>query len=187
MLDHLVVAAATLGEGAAWIESRLGVAPGPGGRHETMGTHNRLLSLGPDHYLEVIAIDPQGRAPERPRWYGLDHPATREHLAKEPALIHWVERRTDLEALAARSREPLDIVPFERGAFRWRLTLTRDGGLPEGGLGPSYIAWEGETPARALADAGIRLLVLGAPDGEAVFETPAGRRTLPWTRLPGRE
>lgn len=187
MLDHLVVAAATLGEGAAWIEERLGVPPGPGGRHETMGTHNRLLSLGPDHYLEVIAIDPHGKPPARPRWFGLDHPATRERLAREPALVHWVERRTNLESLAAASPEPLDIVSFTRGDYRWRLTLTRDGGLPAGGLHPTFIAWEGESPARHLPDTGCRLLVLGAPDGEAVFNTPAGRRVLPWTRLPGRE
>ena len=43
-LDHLVVAARTLEEGVAWVESRLGIAMGPGGKHAAMGTHNRLLS-----------------------------------------------------------------------------------------------------------------------------------------------
>ena len=33
-----------------------------GGRHPHMGTHNRLLSLGPDLYLEVIAVDPDARS-----------------------------------------------------------------------------------------------------------------------------
>ena len=32
-LDHLVVAARTLDEGAAWVEARLGVPMGPGGKH----------------------------------------------------------------------------------------------------------------------------------------------------------
>ncbi|MEO7742546.1 MAG: VOC family protein [Usitatibacter sp.] len=45
-LDHLVIAAATLEEGVRYVEAQLGVTMGPGGKHATMGTHNRLLSLG---------------------------------------------------------------------------------------------------------------------------------------------
>jgi hypothetical protein len=59
--DHLVVAARELAVGVAWVESRLGVPMGAGGRHDVMGTHNRLLSLGPGRFLEVIAIDPMRR------------------------------------------------------------------------------------------------------------------------------
>jgi len=57
--DHLILAARDLDSGAAWLEDRLGVALAAGGRHERMGTHNRLLSLGQGFYLELIAIDPQ--------------------------------------------------------------------------------------------------------------------------------
>ena len=67
MLDHLVVVARTLDEGAAWVESRLGAALAEGGKHELMATHNRLLSLGPAAYLEVMAIDPEAPPPARPR------------------------------------------------------------------------------------------------------------------------
>ncbi len=45
----------------------LGIAPGPGGVHPFMGTHNRLLRLGPRLYLELIAIDPDAPAPAQPR------------------------------------------------------------------------------------------------------------------------
>ena len=45
-LDHLVIVADSLEQGAAWCASTLGVEPGPGGRHALMGTHNRLLRLG---------------------------------------------------------------------------------------------------------------------------------------------
>ena len=45
-LDHLVVAAAGLDAGAAWLEAHLGVPLAPGGKHAAMGTHNRLLKLG---------------------------------------------------------------------------------------------------------------------------------------------
>ena len=46
-LDHLAVSAASLAEGAAAVEAVLGVTLAPGGVHPHMGTHNRLLSLGP--------------------------------------------------------------------------------------------------------------------------------------------
>ena len=45
-----------------------------------MGTHNRVLGMAGGMYLEVIAIDPDAAAPERPRWFGLDEPAMRERL-----------------------------------------------------------------------------------------------------------
>ena len=70
--DHLVLAARDLDRGGAWLEDRLGVALTAGGRHSRMGTHNRLLSLGENFYLELIAIDPQAPPPDRPRWFGLD-------------------------------------------------------------------------------------------------------------------
>ena len=62
-LDHLVVAAADLEEGTRWVEERLGVGLEAGGRHTLFGTHNRVLSLGPDCYLEVIAVDPEAPPP----------------------------------------------------------------------------------------------------------------------------
>lgn len=64
-VDHLVVAAAGLDAGAAWLEAHLGAPLAPGGRHAAMGTHNRLLRLGPRLYLELIAIDPDAARPGR--------------------------------------------------------------------------------------------------------------------------
>jgi len=71
-IDHLVVCAESLEEGAAFVEAKLGVAMSAGGKHALMGTHNRLLSLGAEAYLEVIAIDPEAGPPGRARWFGLD-------------------------------------------------------------------------------------------------------------------
>ncbi|AWN23652.1 VOC family protein [Deinococcus irradiatisoli] len=158
-LDHLVVAARTLEEGAAWLKERLGVPLSPGGEHVEFGTHNRLLSLGAA-YLEVIAVNPQASAPSRPRWFGIDTPAVRRRLEGGPALLHWVARTpaaplpTQGEALA-----------LTRGRYAWTLTVPPDGSLPAGGVVPSLIAWRGESPAAALPDRGVRLrsLILRTP------------------------
>lgn len=165
LLDHLVVAARTLDEGAAWIEARLGVPVSPGGRHESMGTHNALLSLGPGRYLEVIAIDPQAQPPGRARWFELDTPAMAERLARSPALIHWVARTDDIaRAVEATAIGHCDILALARGPFRWRIGVPPSGSLAQEGIAPTMIEWEGGGhPSEYLPDAGCRLeaLVLG--------------------------
>ena len=74
VVDHLVVAAPDLDSGSAWLEAKFGARLAPGGCHAAMGTHNRLLRLGPTLYLELIAIDPAAPKPGRSRWFGLDDP-----------------------------------------------------------------------------------------------------------------
>ena len=157
-LDHLVVAAATLAEGVAWVEERLGVTMGPGGKHAAMGTHNRLIALGPGRFLEVIAIDPEAPPPGRTRWLTLDAPATRARLEKGPALIHWVVRTDDIvRAVAAISPDAVEILTLSRGDYRWRMGVPRDGSLVRDGIAPTVIQWESRQPAEALAPSGCTL------------------------------
>ena len=180
-IDHLVVAARTLEEGAAWVEEQLGVATVPGGKHALMGTHNRLLRLGPRVYLEVIAIDPEASAPGRPRWFALDSPQMQSHLARGPALIHWVARTGDIEAAARESPGTVEILSASRGAYRWRIGIAPDGRLPAGGMSPTLIQWEGDHhPADALPDSGCTLVELSTAGSrlEARISTPGGERTL---------
>jgi hypothetical protein len=178
--DHLVVAARTLDEGAAWVESILGVALVAGGKHPTMGTHNRLLKIGPRIFLEVIAVDPEAPAPGRARWLDLDAPAMREHLALGPDLIHWVERTDDLEAELRGVDEPIEILSLARGPYRWKIGVRGDGGLPGAGTQPTLIEWQGGLhPADNLPDAGCVLTGFRHDAGlEATFETPSGPRTM---------
>ena len=70
--DHLAVCGETLAEATAHVEDVLGTSLEPGGVHVEMGTHNRLLSLGPGMYLEAIAVNPEAAHPGRPRWFDLD-------------------------------------------------------------------------------------------------------------------
>lgn len=161
-IDHLVVAATSLDEGAAWLEDRLGVPLSPGGEHAAMGTHNRLLRLGANLYLELIAVNAAAPPPDRPRWFGLDSPPMRESLSERPRLIHWVARTDDIVAARAACPEPLgDILPMRRGTFDWLITVPADGGLPAGGLVPSLIQWKAEThPAKHLPVTGCALMKL---------------------------
>ncbi|MBL8490845.1 MAG: VOC family protein [Rhodocyclaceae bacterium] len=172
-VDHLVVAAADLESGSAWLESRLGARLAGGGRHAAMGTHNRLLRLGEGHYLELIAIDPEAPAPGRRRWFDLDSPAMATALAERPRLVHWVARTPDLAGAAATCREPLgDLLSMARGDFRWRITVAAGGAPPLGGLLPSLIQWELPFhPADRLPESGCRLMKL-----EAFADEPARLR-----------
>jgi hypothetical protein len=179
--DHLVVAARTLDEGSAWVESLLGVAPVPGGKHPVMGTHNRLLFIGPRQFLEVIAVDPDAAAPGRPRWLDLDDPAMRTALARSPALIHWVERTDDIQETLRDYAQAVEVLALERGRYRWRIGVPKDGRLPGGGTLPTLIQWDGGMhPADALPDTGVRLKAFTHEGGRlaATFETPAGERAL---------
>jgi hypothetical protein len=142
-LDHLVLGTADLDNGAAWLERFLGVALSPVGTHLRMGTHNRLLSLGPDCYLELIAIDPAGQEPFMPRWFGLDTRDVQERIASRPRLLGWAARTDQIEVLDRKTGGVLGGVhPMERGNFRWRITIPADGYPVESGLVPSLIQWD---------------------------------------------
>jgi hypothetical protein len=180
--DHLVVAARTLDEGAAWCEATTGVAPGPGGRHPLMGTHNRLLSLatasGAPAYLEIIAIDPQAPPPGRARWFDLDDAALQAALAGGPRLIHWVARTASLDAaLAAWRTAGLDggrALAASRetpaGLLQWRIGVRDDGRRGHGGALPTLIEWAGPHPVAAMPSSGLSLrsLTLQSAEPEAL-------------------
>lgn len=165
-LDHLAVACGTLAEGVAAVEQALGVPLAPGGQHAAFGTHNRLLSLGPAEYLEVIAIDPGAPAPGRPRWFDLDR------FAGPPRLTNWVAACDDIAAALAvcppGTGAPMALA---RGDLRWTMAVPADGLLPFDGLFPAPIQWHGSAhPAPRLPDRGIRLtgLHLTHPEAEAL-------------------
>jgi hypothetical protein len=55
-IDHLVIAVRSVEAAAAELEAVVGLAVTGGGRHEGMGTVNRLAFLG-DTYLELIGVE----------------------------------------------------------------------------------------------------------------------------------
>jgi hypothetical protein len=177
-LDHLIVGAASLDRGVEWIEDRLGVRAQTGGKHVAMGTHNALLRIGARVYLEIIAIDAAATAPKRSRWMDLDEPRMRARLAEGPALIHWAVSTRDIDSDVARSSIDLgEILPMQRGDFRWRMTVPEDGHLPGRGLVPALIEWsDARHPTGALPESGVQLITLAGehPEPAPVRDALAG-------------
>ena len=165
--DHLVVVANDLRSGCDWVEERLGVRPQAGGKHVAMGTHNAVLSLGKRFYLEVIAVDPEGNKPARPRWFDLDEPRMRAALAEGPHLAHWVARTADIDEAAARVPDLGAPTPMSRGDLHWRITIPDDGHRPGRGLVPTLIEWpDARHPTDNMADSGCRLVAIAGEHPE---------------------
>ncbi len=158
-LDHIVVAADSLQQGAAYIRDLLGVAVPKGGFHRTMGTHNHLMQLGNEAYLEVIAIDPDAEIPGHPRWFALDEAVMRAALAQQPRLITWVVNTPDIHRLVANIDFDIGVpTPLSRDSLRWEIALTDDGRLLDGGLLPYCIQWHSQPhPSNTMADLDCRL------------------------------
>lgn len=135
-LDHLAIAAQTLGEGVAWAEDRLGVTFGAGGKHARYGTHNRLLGLTDGLYLEVIAVDPDATS-DGPRWFGLDN------FSGAPRLANWICEPADFEAML---RHGMRAVAMQRGDLAWDMGVPVNGHLPLGGGFPTVLRWHTDTP-----------------------------------------
>ncbi len=164
-IDHLVITAASLADGVEYVRKTLGVTPEAGGEHPRMGTHNCLLKLSSELFLEVIAVNPDVERPKRPRWFQLDQ----LDLNHQPRLMTWVARTDDIHAALAASPIPLgEIEPMTRGQLNWLITIPYDGSLPFQGVAPTLIQWQTEThPASRLQDLGCSLIRLEAFHAEA--------------------
>lgn len=153
-LDHLVIAATTLKQGIDYVKSTLGVQIPKGGVHQTMGTHNHLMQLGNDAYLEVIAIDPDATAPSRPRWFGLDSARVRDAIRQQPRLLTWVMNTADIQQLVASAGFDLGTpTALSRDNLKWEIALTDDGRLLADGMLPYCIQWHSSPhPSQGMSD-----------------------------------
>lgn len=169
-VDHLVLAARTLAEGLAWCEATLGLRPDAGGRHDFMGTHNRVFAIGsaafPRAYFEVIAIDPEAPAPAHARWFDLDDAALQRTLAtRGPQLVHWVARCDSIDAtraaLHAAGIDCGEVRATERatpqGLLRWQISVRGDGCRALGGAVPALIEWGTVHPTESMPPSGVAL------------------------------
>ena len=169
-LDHLVYAAPDLAAAVDELAARTGVRATPGGRHVGRGTHNALLALGPDSYVEIIAPDPNQSPPAMPRPFGLD-------TLTAPHLTTWALKAPDIETHVAAARaaayDPGVVMSMSRARpdgvrLAWRLTLTPR--LPGDGLVPFLIDWGTTSHPAGGAAAGCTLVELRAehPEPEVI-------------------
>lgn len=182
-VDHLVIGADTLAQGAAWCRKTLGTEPNPGGEHPLMGTHNRLMRIAtvdyPCAYLEVISHNPPHQPQDgRARWFDLDQPAMRSTLREEgPRLIHWAvkvpDARAAVAAWAALGIDRGEVIEASRmtprGLLEWQITVRRDGQRLFDGCLPTLIQWGETHPAHSLPESGVTLGGVGVRHPQAAL------------------
>jgi len=158
-IDHIVIAADSLKQGAEFIREELGVDIPKGGFHVSMGTHNHLMQLGDEAYLEVIAINSDAKVPAHPRWFGLDEGLMRESLRQKPRLITWVMNTPDIQSVNRAANFDIGTpTELQRDNLRWQIALTDDGRLLGNGLLPYLIQWHNQPhPSHAMAELQCRL------------------------------
>jgi hypothetical protein len=171
LVDHLIYAAPDLTAAVADLEDRLGVRAQPGGRHPGLGTHNALLALGPQTYLEIIAPDPGQPEPSAPRPFLVGD-------LSGGALVGWALACDDIDQTVTEARshgyDPGEVGDGQRvgpagATLRWRATE-----LPlAGGLVPFLICWgDAEHPARS-APRGLSLKSLRIEHPDPASLSPA--------------
>jgi Glyoxalase-like domain len=161
-VDHLLLGAADLDRGIAWLEERTGVTAAPGGVHPGRGTRNALASLGGRQYLEIIAPDPAQDV--------FEFPIDLRSLA-EPRLVTWAAVTPDVDGVATAARAAgFGVLGPRNGSrttpggavLRWR-SLGIDAGFAgiEADPVPFFIEWSAETahPSRD-APSGLRLVAV---------------------------
>jgi len=110
----VIYGTADLDRACTRLKAEYGLDSVPGGRHEGVGTHNRLVPLGAD-YLEVLAIADPDEA---------DASAlgtiVAEHIERDDGLIGWAVAVPDVAAVAARLGT--DLIEIVRDGQTGRLT-----------------------------------------------------------------
>lgn len=158
-IDHLVIGAVNLAQGIAYVKECLGVDIPYGGVHVKMGTHNHLMQLGNNVFLEVIAINPATELPENPLWYGLSDPFVRQKIEVQPALLSWVVNTKNIDEFLRQAEISFGKATLiSRGNLSWYFGLPDDGRLLAGGMLPYAIEWQTDLhPSTNMTDVGCRL------------------------------
>ena len=158
-IDHIVIGAADLILGTNIIETKLSTKFSPGGEHQIMGTHNNLLKLQSNIYLEVIANNPNADKPSRRRWFSLDESNIKDKIKNSPRALCWILEVDDIENTVKKcGYNPGEILQLSRDDLTWKVTIPSDGKLLENGVLPFLIEWPSDQhPSKKLNNSNISL------------------------------
>ena len=145
-IDHFVFGANTLSEGSNTIKKILDADLSEINSHETMGTHNRVMSLG-SNYLEIIALDPKNQNANSNTWFNLSDKIYREKFLKIPKLISFVISSDDLSSSIFFEKEFF----VSRNKYKWffkkpNLEYLSKNNFTNTNLFPSLINWQSVSP-----------------------------------------
>ena len=147
-IDHIVIGAANLILGTNILETKLRAKFSPGGEHQIMGTHNNLLKLQSNIYLEVIANNPNTDKPSRRRWFSLDESNIKDKIKNSPRALCWILEVDDIENTVKKcGYNPGEILQLSRDDLTWKVTIPSDGKLLENGVLPFLIEWPSDQHA----------------------------------------
>ena len=145
-IDHFVFGANTLSEGSDVIKSILDEDLSEINNHETMGTHNRVISLR-SCYLEVISLDPKNQNANNNTWFNLSDENYRENFLRIPKLISFVISSQELNSSIFFEKEFL----VSRNKYKWffrkpNFNYLKKNNFRNINLFPSLINWETISP-----------------------------------------
>ena len=115
LLDHVILAAADLDAATARLEAEHGFVATGGGRHDGIGTHNRIVPLG-GGYLEVMAVADQAEAQAS----ALGRILSAAIAERAGGLMAWCVAVEDVEAVARRLGTEISLIA--RAGLTARLT-----------------------------------------------------------------
>ena len=145
-IDHFVFAAETLNEGSEIIKNILKEDLSNINTHKTMGTHNRVISLG-SCYLEVISLDPQNQNAYKNTWFNLSDVSYKKKFLKTPKLISFVISSKKLERSIFFEKEFF----VSRNEYKWffrkpNFDYLQKNNFRNINLFPSLINWQTISP-----------------------------------------
>ena len=181
-LDHVVLGVRDLEAAAKRLEDQHRLTAVPGGRHESAGTHNRIVPLG-DAYLELLAVEDEATAKTSPfgRWVaaGRDGGVRPLGWAVRTDELDLVAERLGLEARAGSRRTG------EGGELRWRYAGVEQA-MVEACL-PFFIEWAEGTPFPGRGDGPeLRIRELHLTGDSDRLAAWLGPNDLPVAVEPGR-
>ena len=145
-IDHFVFGANTLSEGSNTIKKILDEDLSEINVHETMGTHNRVISFG-SCYLEVISLDPKNQKANSNTWFNLSDEFYREKFLKIPKLISFVISSEEFNSSIFFEKKFL----VSRNKYKWlfkkpNFEYLNKNNFTNTNLFPSLINWQSVSP-----------------------------------------